>query len=213
MQRAAEIYRGAPGGGRDDGAGPRRGGQLLTYRSRHSSATGWAAQFEDSDTGDEVELGDAGSFGLIINAPADDTTEWELFYSRQSAGIDRSTVPVDPSLDIDISYFQVGGTYVFEGAPIRPFISAGIGASQFSPDQSAVQLGDLFRIQHRRRRADFSREPGRTAARRARVRLRHRQRQRHLLRLESRWGDLRDSVRDGDILWQWEVFAGLTARF
>lgn len=169
-------------------------------------------QFADSDTGDEVELGDAGSFGLIINAPADYTTEWELFYSRQSAGIDRSTVPVDPSLDIDISYFQAGGTYVFEGAPIRPFISAGIGASQFSPDQSQYNSETYFA---------FSIGAGAHIFPESRIGL----------RLEGRvFGSVIDSDSDifcasnqggatcafradGDILWQWEVFAGVTARF
>ena len=169
-------------------------------------------QFSDSDTGDEIDLGDAGSFGLIINAPADNTTEWELFYSRQSAGIDTSTVPVDPNLDIDISYFQVGGTYVFEGAPIRPFISAGIGARQFSPSQSQYNSETYFA---------FSLGGGAQVFPESRIGL----------RLEGRlFGSVIDSdsaifcsssgggancaIRaDGDILWQWEMFAGITARF
>lgn len=168
-------------------------------------------EFKDDDTGDKVDLGDASSFGLIINAPASDTTEWELFYSRQSAGIDTSTVPLPPGLDLDISYFQVGGTYVFDGAPIRPFISAGIGASHFSPDQSQYNSETYFA---------FSIGGGAHLFPASRVGL----------RLEGRlFGSVIDSdsaifcVSDGgatcaiqasgDILWQWEMFAGLTARF
>ena len=58
-------------------------------------------EFKDDDTGDKISLDDAPSFGLIIDVPADDTTEWELYFSRQSAGIDQSSVPLDPDLDID----------------------------------------------------------------------------------------------------------------
>ena len=120
--------------------------EVAAYRVSVTPFIGYqvGGQFQDSDTGDEVDLGNAGSFGLIINAPSDYTTEWELFYSRQSAGIDKSTVPIDPNLNIDISYFQAGGTYVFEGSPIRPFISAGIGASQFSPDESQYNSETYF---------------------------------------------------------------------
>lgn len=188
--------------------------EVAAYRVSVTPFIGYrvGGQFSNSDTGDEVDLGNAGSFGLIINAPADYTTEWELFYSRQSAGIDTSTVPIDPDLNIDISYFQAGGTYVFEGAPIRPFISAGIGASQFSPDQSQYNSETYFA---------FSIGAGAHIFPESRVGL----------RLEGRlFGSVIDSnsnifcrsnesgascaiVADGDILWQWEVFAGVTARF
>ena len=113
-------------------AGPRRGRPTTTSRSRLSSATGWAASSRPTTaTTEDVNLDDAASFGLIINAPAESYTtytEWELYYSRQSAGIDRAPAGVDPSLDIEITHFLLGGTYVFEGELVRPFLSAGIGA-------------------------------------------------------------------------------------
>ncbi len=169
-------------------------------------------EFKDEDSGEKIEVNNASSYGLIINAPASDTTEWELLYSHQSAGLDSSTTALDPGVDIDINYFQVGGTYVFEGAPIRPFIAAGIGASYFSPDQSQYDSETYFA---------FSLGGGAHVFPTSRVGL----------RLEGRvFGSVIDSDSaifcrsdesgaacafhaSGDILWQWEVFAGLTARF
>lgn len=169
-------------------------------------------EFKDDDTGDKISLDDASSFGLIINAPADDTTEYELYLSRQSVGIDQSSVPLDPDLEIDISYIQAGGTYVFEGDPIRPFIAAGIGATHVSPDQSQYSSETYF---------SFGLGGGVLVFPASRVGL----------RLEGRLlGTVIDSdsgifcqsgsqgatcaIRaSGDILWQWEMFAGVTARF
>lgn len=168
-------------------------------------------EFKDENTDNKVELGDASSFGLILNGPASDTTEWEVLYSHQSAGIQSSTVALDPGLDIDITYYQLGGTYVFEGPHFRPFIAAGIGASHFSPDQSQYNSDTYFA---------FSIGGGAHVFPTSRVGL----------RLEGRFfGSVIDSDSaifcvsnggatcsihaSGDILWQFEAFAGLTARF
>ena len=58
---------------------------LLGYRT--------GGDFENDDSGAELSLDDAAAVGFILNAPAeaignDAYTEWELYFSRQSAGID-----------------------------------------------------------------------------------------------------------------------------
>jgi hypothetical protein len=170
-------------------------------------------QFDgEGDSSDEVEIDDASTFGLILNAPADANTEWELFYSRQSAGVHSATVALDPSLEIDISHILLGGTYVFEGQLARPFISAGIGAAHLSPDASGYHSDTVF---------GFGLGGGAHIFPESRIGL----------RLEGRLlGAVIDSDSaifcqsgpqgatcafraSGDVLWQFEIFAGLAARF
>lgn len=173
--------------------------------------------FENKDTGADVSLDDAAAVGFIINAPAeaigdDAYTEWELYFSRQSAGIQDAPAGVDLSLDVDISYLLVGGTYVGAGELVRPFLAAGIGGAHLSPDASGYDSDTVFAFGIGAGAQVFPTE--------------------HVgLRLEVRaLGAVLDSNSSifcasgpegsacavgasGDLLWQWEVFAGLVARF
>lgn len=182
---------------------------LLGYRT--------GGDFETDDTDAEVSLDDAAAAGFIINAPAeaidgDAYTEWELYFSRQSAGIEDAPAGVDPSLDVDISYLLLGGTYVGPGELIRPFLAAGIGAAHLSPDASGYDSDTVFAFGIGGGAQVFPTE-------------------RFGLRVEVRaLGAVVDSDSrifcasgpegsacafrsNGDMLWQWEAFAGLIARF
>jgi opacity protein-like surface antigen len=182
---------------------------LLGYRM--------GGDFESDDTDVEVSLDDDAALGFIINAPAeaigdDAYTEWELYFSRQSAGIKDAPVEVDPTLDVDISYLLLGGTYVGAGELVRPFVAAGIGAAHLSPDTSGYDSDTVFAFGIGGGAQIFPTEQ-------------------FGLRLEVRaLGAVLDSDTSifcasgpdesacligasGDILWQWEVFAGLVARF
>ena len=182
---------------------------LLGYRM--------GGDFENNDTGAKVSLDDAASVGFIINAPAeaigdDSYTEWELYFSRQSAGIDKAPAEVDPALDVDISYLLLGGTYVGPGELVRPFLAAGIGAAHLSPDGSGYGSDTVFA---------FGIGGGAQIFPTGQIGL----------RLEVRTlGAVLDSDSNifcasgpegsacairgsGNMLWQWEAFAGLVARF
>jgi opacity protein-like surface antigen len=173
--------------------------------------------FESDDTDAEVSLDDASAVGFIINAPAeaigdDAYTEWELYFSRQSVGIEEAPFEVDPTLDVDISYLLLGGTYVGPGERVRPFMAAGIGAANLSPDASGYDSDTVF---------GFGIGGGAQVFATERIGL----------RLEVRaLGAVLDSDSsifcrsgpegsaclvgaNGDLLWQWEVSAGLMVRF
>ncbi len=175
--------------------------------------------FDAEEGNEEVSLDDDAVVGLIVNLPAervrgDDYTEWELYVSRQSVGLDDAPAGVDPGLDIDISHVLLGGTYVGagQGASYRPYLAAGIGAAHLSPDDSGYSSDTVFA---------FGVGGGAQLFPADRIGV----------RLEARvLGSVIDSDTSifcrsdsegaacafrasGDILWQWEVFAGLTARF
>ena len=191
---------------------------FIGYRLGGSfSASNDAGQEASQEASEDVSLEDTASFGLIINVPAervagDAYTEWEFYVSRQSAGLDQAPATVDPSLELEITHFLLGGTYVGEGELVRPFVAAGIGAAHFSPDTSGYDSDTVFAFGLGAGGQFF---PARRVG----------------LRLEGRvLGSVIDSDSavfctsgsagatcafhtNGDVLWQWEVFAGLTARF
>lgn len=190
------------------------GAQVAPYRFSLTPFAGYriGGEFDDDDNDDELELDDGASIGLILNAPFDDRTEWEVFYGRQETDIDESTVLVDPGVDLVVEYLQVGGTYVAEGEVARPYLAATIGGSRIDPDGGGFDSETYFA---------FAIGGGLHVFPERRIGL----------RLEGRlFGSLVDSdsgvfcqsgpnasrclIRSsGDVFWQWDMFAGMTVRF
>lgn len=112
----------------------------------------FGGEFDGESTADNedppsLDVQDNSSYGLIVNFPAEDNTEWEFMVSRQSTQVDTHGVffPGEPVLqDLDITYFQVGGTYLFEGDVARPYIVATVGASRFEPGDSGFDSENFF---------------------------------------------------------------------
>lgn len=102
--------------------------------------------FEDDETGEDYDLEDDSSFGLLINFPSKRNTEWEIYYSKQSTEIKTGDLFQQTSvLDIDVQYLQIGGTYLFE--PDRagiPYIAATIGAAHFDPSGAGTDSDTFF---------------------------------------------------------------------
>ena len=170
---------------------------------------------EDNTAGVDVDIDDHSSYGLIVNWPAEENTEWEVYLSRQSTSLDTGNLfePGEAVLDdLDITYLQAGGTYLFEGNRAWPFIVATIGASRFEPDDNEFDSETFF---------SFGIGGGYKIAPTSRLGL----------RLEGRvlgsylGGDSAVFCRSdevssgcliavsGDMVWQWEVSAGLRFRF
>jgi len=169
--------------------------------------------FEDQDTGTSVELDDHGSFGVILNIRESANTQWEFIYSREETSADLSafTLP-DDAVDVEVHYFQAGGTYQGEGEVARPYLAATIGGAHFAPDSRAYDSDTFW---------SFSIGAG----------LQVRPSDRVGVRLEARaWGTVLDSDTDlfcasgpegaicaisidGRVLWQVEAYAGVVFRF
>jgi opacity protein-like surface antigen len=169
--------------------------------------------FDDRDGATSVELDDRGDFGVILNIRESANTQWEVIYSRQDTSADLAGLtPPDSSVDVELHYFQAGGTYLGEGERARPYLAATIGGTHISPASSTYD-GDTF--------WSFSIGAG----------LQLRPSDRVGIRLEARaWGTLIDSdtslfcasgpegalcaiAIDGSMLWQMEAFAGVVFRF
>jgi opacity protein-like surface antigen len=78
------------------------------------------------------DLDDQGSFALAVNLAVDETTSYELFYSRQEASF-AQTSAVAP-FDLNVEYLHVGGTLLLsDELPIAPYMVGGLGLTRFSP--------------------------------------------------------------------------------
>ena len=94
-------------------------------------------QFEQKEGSVEFDLQESNAWGLILNGQVEANTQWEVFYSNQSTRIKTTgSIADEPDFDIDVEYLHLGGTYLFDGDRVRPFIAATIGASHFGPRPS-----------------------------------------------------------------------------
>jgi hypothetical protein len=169
--------------------------------------------FEDDETRDELKLEDSSSFGMSLSMQAEANTQYELTYSHQATDIDVSDVlPGASDLDIDLDYLQIGGTYLWDGNVARPFLVATIGIAHLDPDASDLDAETYFA---------FSVGGGWKVFPTRRLGL----------RLEGRfYGTVLESDSavfcrsgpegtgcllrtSGELLWQWEMFAGVSFRF
>jgi len=170
-------------------------------------------EFEETDGSLSIDLDDSSSFGFIFNARASAITQWEILYSRQETSADTiGTGLSDPSLDLSVEYLHGGGTYLWEGEHVRPYLAATLGGTHINVSTDGFDSDTFF---------SFSLGLGLQIQPNSRVGI----------RLEARsFGTLLDSdtdifcqsspgsnicaVRiDGTVFWQFEAFAGLVFRF
>jgi len=186
--------------------------KVLRYEITPFAGYRFGGSFEDDETGQDYDLDDDKAYGFIVNMMAEANTQWEFGWSRSETAVDVPSVNGSPDkLDLDIDYFQAGGTYLWDGKRAQPFMVATVGAAHLNPDSSgdsetyfAFSIGGGWRL--------FPSE--------------------HFgLRVEGRfYGTVLDSDSDvfcrtgpdnnqcliqsqAEILWQWQMFAGASFRF
>ena len=103
--------------------------------------------FEDNTTGANLDVKEGGIFGLLLDVPDSPETQYELFYGFQRTKVTGGGTPGgDPLFDLDIHYLHPGGTYMFAGDKIRPYIAGGLGATHFVPHESGLNPKTYFSL-------------------------------------------------------------------
>ena len=103
--------------------------------------------FEDNTTGAKLDTREGGNFGLILDLADSPDTQYELFYGFQRTKVTGSgTFGGDPLFDLDIHYLHLGGTYMFPGDKVRPYIVGGLGATHLVPHGSGMNPKTYFSI-------------------------------------------------------------------
>ncbi len=101
--------------------------------------------FDEKNGDGRVELNDSGAEGFMFNIMANPNGQYELLYTRQSTDADtRGFLVNDPTIDMDVEHFQIGGTYLFDGDNTRPFIAMTLGLSQFDPELPGTDSESFF---------------------------------------------------------------------
>jgi len=95
--------------------------------------------FENAESGESIDLDEHASYGLIFNMMEKANTQYEFGWSHQDTSVDL----IDGKVDLDIDYFQLGGTYLWDGDIARPFLVATIGASHYR-SHAEVSESDTF---------------------------------------------------------------------
>lgn len=103
--------------------------------------------FEDNTTGTTLDVKEGGNFGLVLGLPDTPETQYELFYGFQRTKVTGGgTFGGGTLFDLDIHYLHLGGTYMFAGDKVLPFISGGLGATHFVPQGSGLNQKSYFSL-------------------------------------------------------------------
>jgi opacity protein-like surface antigen len=106
----------------------------------------FGGSFEDNTTGTDFQVGESGSFGLILGLRDTPETHYELFYSFQRTELNGGGLfGGNPLFDLDIHYLHIGGTYEFPGEKkVVPFISGGLGVTFLVPTGAGLDSSTNF---------------------------------------------------------------------
>lgn len=100
--------------------------------------------FNLSDTGQNVNLNDRGSFAVALDLNANPGAQYELFYSRQVTKM--SGTGFAPA-DVRVEYLQIGGTEILnDETRIRPYLVGTLGLTRFSPGGAQGNQSTKFSI-------------------------------------------------------------------
>jgi hypothetical protein len=101
--------------------------------------------FDEKDGAGRIDLNDSSAEGILFNMAANPNGQYEFMYARQRTNADTSGFFTnDPTIDLDIEYFQIGGTYLFDGDSTRPFIGLTLGVTQFDPKLPDTRSESIF---------------------------------------------------------------------
>ena len=108
--------------------------QTLKFEITPYAAYRMGGSFDQKDGAGRVELNDSSAEGILFNMAANANGQYELIYARQRTDADTTGFFAnDPTIDMDVEYLQLGGTYMFDGYNTRPFIALTLGVTQFDP--------------------------------------------------------------------------------
>jgi hypothetical protein len=96
----------------------------------------FGGEFEDTDTGARFKFRDSACWGGILDARLGEETQLEFYYSRQETELrgDEGLFASTTLFDLDVDYYQLGGTYTLPYGPWQPFVAATLGATHLAPD-------------------------------------------------------------------------------
>ncbi len=104
-------------------------------------------EFEDYFTGTELSLSEDETYGIIISRDTAPGTQAEFFYSFQPSSLTANGA-VTPGVltDVDVEYFHIGGRQYLGEGTAKPFVVGSLGATHFDPHSSSLGSETRFSI-------------------------------------------------------------------
>ena len=110
--------------------------------------------FTNVATGQSLSLDETSSYGILLGFkqapdPKQPGTAWlELYLSRQQTKL-RANQPLlfsSPTLDVDVEYYHIGGTYGQAEGKVQPFVAGTFGATRMVPQQYGLSSETKFSL-------------------------------------------------------------------
>lgn len=108
----------------------------------------WGGDVTEVRTGSTLGLRDASSYGFAIDFRQQEESWAELYLSRQQTGLQTNggLLSGRKTLDVDIDYYHIGGTYSEATGKIKPYAVGSLGATYFNPDGEALSSDTKFSL-------------------------------------------------------------------
>ena len=105
----------------------------------------FGGSFTDVATQDDWEASEGGSYALALGLGVDGQRQYQLFFSHYSGKLQPSgfLTPVT-DIGLSITYLHFGGSYFFEPSGKGPYLSGGIGLTNFHPSQPGYSSETRF---------------------------------------------------------------------
>ncbi len=105
----------------------------------------FGGSFDEKDGDGRIDFNDSDATGIVFNMMANPNGQYELIYARQRTDADTSGFFADdPTIAIDVESIQLGGTYLFDGDNMRPFIALTLGVTSFDPGLPDTRSENFF---------------------------------------------------------------------
>lgn len=102
-------------------------------------------ELENASTGNKVSLDETDSYGIIIGSDYGPEHVMEFLYSFQNTDLyDTNTTPQTKLQNVDVEYFQVGGSQIWVEEKVDKFFGATLGAIHLSPNDSTLSSKSRF---------------------------------------------------------------------
>lgn len=106
----------------------------------------FGGKLTDVNTGNSWDLTEGSSYALAADFALSRNTQWELFVSHRSGGLKSSGLfaPAVNDIGLDVTYYQVGGTYFPEAVGSGFYAVGGLGLAYLSPQETGLNAETRF---------------------------------------------------------------------
>lgn len=124
-------------------ATPARDGHEVTVFSGYRLG----GHLKDDASGETLKLGEAGSYGVIVDVPYNADGQLEVLWSHSGETLKPQALFAGaPRLAVDVDYFHVGGIHTLEGDRVKPFVVGTLGVTRMDPHRSGLDAATEFSL-------------------------------------------------------------------